>query len=86
MQIETERILEECANALGVAVRWSTEVTGLQQDTNGVDVTINGPNGREVLHGSYLVACDGGRSTIRKLTGAGFPGTDATMACLIGDV
>jgi 2-polyprenyl-6-methoxyphenol hydroxylase-like FAD-dependent oxidoreductase len=32
------------------------------------------------------VACDGGRSTIRKLAGVGFPGTDATMACLIGEV
>jgi len=32
------------------------------------------------------VACDGGRSTIRKLAGVGFPGPDATMACLIGDV
>ena len=86
MQAETEQILEDIATELGVAVQWSTTVTGFRQDTAGVDVIVDTPHGSATLRGSYLVACDGGRSTIRKLTGVGFPGTDATMACLTGEV
>jgi 2-polyprenyl-6-methoxyphenol hydroxylase-like FAD-dependent oxidoreductase len=86
LQADTEQILEDVAAESGVAVRWSTTVTGFRQDATGVDVIVDTPSGPESLRGSYLVACDGGRSTIRKLTGVGFPGTDATMACLIGDV
>jgi 2-polyprenyl-6-methoxyphenol hydroxylase-like FAD-dependent oxidoreductase len=86
MQAETERVLEDVAAELDAPVRWSTEVTRVRQDGDGVEVAVQGPDGAETLSGSYLVGCDGGRSTVRKLTGVGFPGTDATMACLIGDV
>jgi 2-polyprenyl-6-methoxyphenol hydroxylase-like FAD-dependent oxidoreductase len=86
LQAETEQVLEDMATELGVAVQWSTTVTGFRQDATGVDVIVDTPHGSATLRGSYLVACDGGRSTIRKLTEVGFPGTDATMACLIGDV
>ncbi|RJO73370.1 hypothetical protein D5S18_19230 [Nocardia panacis] len=86
MQADTEQILESIATELGAAVRWSAEVTGLHQDSDGVQVTVAGPAGVETLCGSYLVGCDGGRSIVRKLTGIGFPGTDPAMACLIGDV
>ena len=86
MQADTERVLEDCAAELGVEVCWSTAVTAVQQDADGVDVTIDGPRGIETVRGRYLVACDGGRSTIRKLAGVAFPGTDSTMISLIGDV
>ena len=86
MQIETESLLERYAEELGVPVQWSTEVTGFHQDADGVEVNVSGPAGTKVLRGSYLVACDGGRSAIRKQSGVGFPGTDATNSYLIGDV
>jgi 2-polyprenyl-6-methoxyphenol hydroxylase-like FAD-dependent oxidoreductase len=86
MQAETEQVLEDIAAELGVAVQWSTTVTGFRQDATGVDVIVDTPHGSATLRGSYLVACDGGRSMIRKLAGVGFPGTDATMACLTGEV
>ena len=86
MQAETERVLEDVAAELGVAVRWSAEVTGVRQGGGGVEVCVEGPGGAQTVSGSHLVGCDGGRSTVRKLIGAEFPGTDATMACLIGDV
>ncbi|WP_430336065.1 FAD-dependent monooxygenase [Rhodococcus sp. ACT016] len=86
MQADTEQVLESVAADLGASVRWSTEVTGLRQDAGGVEVTVHGPDGVETVRGSHLVGCDGGRSIVRKLTGVGFPGTDATMVCLIGDV
>jgi 2-polyprenyl-6-methoxyphenol hydroxylase-like FAD-dependent oxidoreductase len=86
MQAETEQILEGVAAELGASVRWSTEVTNLRQVGDGVEVAVEGPDGTETLSGSYLVGCDGGRSTVRKLVGVGFPGTDPTMVALIGDV
>jgi 2-polyprenyl-6-methoxyphenol hydroxylase-like FAD-dependent oxidoreductase len=86
MQAETEQILENIAGELDTAVQWSTTATGFRQDATGVDVVVDTPHGSTTLRGSYLVACDGGRSTIRKLAGVGFPGTDATMACLTGEV
>jgi 3-(3-hydroxy-phenyl)propionate hydroxylase len=79
-------VLEDVAAELDVPFRWSTEVTGVRQDGDGVEVSVGGPGGAETVSGSYLVGCDGGRSTVRKLIGVGFPGTDATMVCLIGDV
>ena len=86
MQAETEQALEDLATELGVAVQWSTTVTGFRQDATGVEVIVDTPHGTATVRGSYLVACDGGRSKIRKLAGVGFPGTDATMACLTGEV
>jgi 2-polyprenyl-6-methoxyphenol hydroxylase-like FAD-dependent oxidoreductase len=34
----------------------------------------------------YLVACDGGRSTVRSLLGVPFPGRDARMSAVVADV
>jgi 3-(3-hydroxy-phenyl)propionate hydroxylase len=86
LQSETERILDDIATELGVPVRWATEVTSVRQDADGVEVTVEGPGGTETLSGSYLVGCDGGRSTVRKQIGVGFPGTDPSMVNLLGDV
>jgi 3-(3-hydroxy-phenyl)propionate hydroxylase len=86
LQAETEQLLEDVAAELGAPVRWATEVTCVRQDAEGVEVTVEGPGGTETLTGCYLAGCDGGRSTVRKLMGVGFPGTDATMVNLLADV
>jgi 2-polyprenyl-6-methoxyphenol hydroxylase-like FAD-dependent oxidoreductase len=86
LQAETERVLEDIAAEFDVQVQWSTQVTGMRQSSDGVEVSVEGPGGTETVSGSYLVGCDGGHSTVRKLMGVGFPGTDATMVALIGDV
>ena len=86
MQAQTERLLEDLAAELGAPVRWATRVTGVRQDADGVEVTVEGPGGTEILSGRYLVGCDGGRSTVRKLLGVGFPGTDPTIVNLLADV
>lgn len=86
LQAETERLLDAVAAELGAPVRWAAEVTGVRQDADGVEVTVERPGGTETLAGSYLVGCDGGRSSVRKLIGVGFPGTDASMVNLLGDV
>jgi 2-polyprenyl-6-methoxyphenol hydroxylase-like FAD-dependent oxidoreductase len=38
------------------------------------------------LRSRYLVGCDGGRSTVRKLLGVGFPGEPATVEWLLGEL
>lgn len=37
------------------------------------------------LRSRYLVGCDGGRSTVRKLLGVGFPGEPASVEWLPGE-
>ena len=38
------------------------------------------------LRSRYLAGCDGGRSTVRKLLGIGFPGEPATVETLLGEM
>ena len=40
----------------------------------------------EQLRSRYLVGCDGGRSTVRKLLGVGFPGEPAAAETLMGEM
>ncbi|MFE1248731.1 FAD-dependent monooxygenase [Streptomyces sp. NPDC058766] len=87
LQSAIERLLEERAAELGVRVRRSSEVSAIRQDEAGVTVGLRtGEGAPGTLRARYLVGCDGGRSTVRKLSGIGFPGTEATMTALIGDV
>lgn len=81
-QDRLELILEARLRELGVEVRRSTELVDLVQDADGVEAIVSG--GR--LRGRYLVACDGGHSTVRKVVGADFPGRAGTMAAVTADV
>ncbi|MEV5963120.1 FAD-dependent monooxygenase [Kribbella sp. NPDC051952] len=83
LQARVERLLEAHLVELGGHVQWSSEITGIEQDDDGIVVRINGS---QELRADYLVGCDGGRSTVRKLTGIDFPGTQATLTALLGDV
>jgi 2-polyprenyl-6-methoxyphenol hydroxylase-like FAD-dependent oxidoreductase len=85
-QDRLEEILEAQLRGLGVAVHRSTELTGLTSDGRSVQATVSGPGGARVLRGRYLVACDGGHSTVRKLTGVSFPGRAGTLAAVSADI
>ncbi|MGW2364483.1 rifampin monooxygenase [Streptomyces sp. NPDC001667] len=78
----TERLLHERALELGAEIRRGCEVTGLSQDEDGVTVEL--ASGGTPLRSRYLVGCDGGRSTVRKLLGVGFPGEPAKVETLLG--
>ncbi|WP_405603323.1 rifampin monooxygenase [Streptomyces sp. NBC_01410] len=79
----TERLLNERALELGTEIRRGCEVVGLSQDEDGVTVEL--ADGTH-LRSRYLVGCDGGRSTVRKLLGVEFPGEPATVETLLGDM
>jgi 2-polyprenyl-6-methoxyphenol hydroxylase-like FAD-dependent oxidoreductase len=85
-QDRLEEILENHLRAMGVVVRRGTELIGLRCDEHGIDATVSGPDGEGVVRGSYLVACDGAHSTVRKLTGVAFPGRAGTLAAVSADV
>ncbi|MFF5898705.1 rifampin monooxygenase [Streptomyces argenteolus] len=79
----TERLLAERAAELGVEIRRGQELTGLSQDDEGVSVEL--ADGTH-LRSRHLVGCDGGRSTVRKLLGIGFPGEPSRVETLLGEV
>ena len=81
-QPEIERLLYEHARALGAEIRRGSALTGLSQDEHGV--TVETAAGE--LRARYLVGCDGGHSTVRKLLGVGFPGEPSRIETLIADV
>ncbi len=82
-QTTTERLLTDHATTLGVEIRRDSELVGLTQDHHGVTVDL--ADGTR-LRARYLVGCDGGRSTVRKLLGIGFPGEPARIETLLGEV
>ncbi|SEP50171.1 rifampin monooxygenase [Amycolatopsis saalfeldensis] len=77
------RLLEEHAIQSGAQVRHGCAVTGFEQDDEGVTVEL--ADG-EQLRSRYLVGCDGGRSTVRKLLGVGFPGEPSRAETLMGEM
>lgn len=85
-QYRIERMLTDWVLELGVPIRRGHDVVGLRHDDDGVVATVDGPAGRFEHGADYLVACDGGRGTLRQLAGFEFPGTDATRECYLADV
>ncbi|GHJ96374.1 FAD-dependent oxidoreductase [Streptomyces sp. NE5-10] len=79
----TEELLEEHALDRGVEIRRGRELVGLVQDGGGVTAEL--ADGTR-LRARWLVGCDGGRSTVRALTGIGFPGLPARHETLIAEV
>ncbi|MFI6704174.1 rifampin monooxygenase [Streptomyces sp. NPDC050509] len=79
----TERLLAEHATELGAEIRRGCELVGLSQDDDGVTAEL--ADGTR-LRSRYLVGCDGGRSTVRKLLGVGFPGEPSRVETLLGEM
>jgi 2-polyprenyl-6-methoxyphenol hydroxylase-like FAD-dependent oxidoreductase len=79
----TDRLLTEHAVELGAEVRRGCELVGLSQDDDAVTADL--ADGAQ-LRARYLVGCDGGRSTVRKLLGVDFPGQPAKLETLLGEM
>ncbi|WP_369035790.1 rifampin monooxygenase [Streptomyces adonidis] len=84
-QTLTDRLLEEHAVEAGAEIRRGCELVGLSQSEDGTGVTAELADGTR-LRSRHLVGCDGGRSTVRKLLGVGFPGESARVETLIGEM
>ncbi|MEV8609996.1 rifampin monooxygenase [Amycolatopsis sp. NPDC051373] len=82
-QTVVERLLREHALEVGTDLRYGCEVVGLSQDDEGVTAEL--ADGSQ-LRSRYLVGCDGGRSTVRKLLGIAFSGHPSRQEWLLGEV
>jgi rifampicin monooxygenase len=82
-QTVTDRLLAEHATEVGAEIRRGRELVGLSQDDDGVTVELADSTR---LRSRYLVGCDGGRSTVRKLLGVGFPGEPSRVETLLGEM
>ncbi|GAA4019372.1 rifampin monooxygenase [Allokutzneria multivorans] len=76
-------LLEHHAITLGAHIRRGCAVAGFAQDDEGVTVELSDG---ERLRTRYLVGCDGGRSTVRKVLGVGFPGEPSRTQTLMGEM
>jgi 3-(3-hydroxy-phenyl)propionate hydroxylase len=56
------------------AVHFSSRLVDFRQYDDRVDVDVQTASGTRQIAGSYLVGCDGGRSTVRKTLGIAFEG------------
>ncbi|MGW0877706.1 FAD-dependent monooxygenase [Streptomyces sp. NPDC002740] len=86
-QSQTEAVLQEWARELGADIRRGLEFLALEQDADGVTVTVATPSGEQRrLRGAFLVGADGARSTVRRAAGIDFPGAAGSQLMHLADV
>jgi 3-(3-hydroxy-phenyl)propionate hydroxylase len=66
--------IERVRHHAHAAVHFSSRIVDFRQYDDRVDVDVQTPSGTRQIAGSYLIGCDGGRSTVRKTLGIAFEG------------
>src|SRR6476660_922813 len=79
-------LVDRIAHLPDINLRWRTKVAALERRNDHVALTIETPEGAYRLHAQYIVACDGARSSLRKMVGAEFSGRVFEDQFLIADV
>jgi 2-polyprenyl-6-methoxyphenol hydroxylase-like FAD-dependent oxidoreductase len=83
-QAETERLLIEHLETLGVKVERPVELLDFRQDLKAVHCRLgDSTGGVEELSVDYLIGCDGGKSAVRKKLGIDFDGVEIRGAFLV---
>lgn len=86
-QSETERILEEHLQSLGVRVERQVELLGFDAHETSVTGALQHANGREELFATpWLIGCDGAHSTVRHGLGMSFEGSTLMSDWILADV
>ncbi|MFC9845197.1 FAD-dependent monooxygenase [Streptomyces sp. NPDC060223] len=86
-QYEVEKALRRRAEEAGVRFVYETEVTGLSQDADGVNLRVRGADGKAAgLRAAYVVGTDGMRSAVRDAIGLPFPGKSVIRSVVLADV
>lgn len=78
-QPSLERILRNCAHEGGATIVPGAEIVDVHQDSTGVNLTVRkASDGRmHDVRGDYLIAADGGHSTVRAALGIDYEGRGA---------
>jgi 2-polyprenyl-6-methoxyphenol hydroxylase-like FAD-dependent oxidoreductase len=85
-QYHVERALRERAVAAGARIVRDARVTGLRQDADGVDLTVDGTDGTYTVRADYVVGADGLHSAVRAAVGLPFPGKSVLSSIMLADV
>src|SRR5271154_5781962 len=85
-QTETERVLGEHLEALGVNVERGVELVALSQDDHCVQLTLQKDGSTERTSASWVIGADGARSMVRKLVGTTLAGCFVGERFLLADV
>jgi 3-(3-hydroxy-phenyl)propionate hydroxylase len=81
-----DRVCELEAEGRPIEIRGNNKVTAVEQDRDGVMLSIDTPEGPYRLRADWLVACDGANSPIRAMMGLDFIGRVFEDNFLIADV
>ena len=72
--------------ALGVPIRWNTELTAFEQNGDHVAAQIRQPDGSvHTVTAAWVAGCDGSRSAVRELSRIGFPGAPYAHTFFVAD-
>ncbi len=85
-QFLTEGAMRERLVELGHRPEFGAELTGFDQDAEGVTARLRSPDGEETLRARWMVGADGGRSFVRHALGIGFPGKTLGVRAIVADV
>jgi 2-polyprenyl-6-methoxyphenol hydroxylase-like FAD-dependent oxidoreductase len=86
-QTETERVLGDHLQSLGVIVERGVELVGLAQDGGAAELTVRHDDGStEQVSTSWVIGADGAHSTVRKMVGTRLAGSFVGERFLLGDV
>jgi 3-(3-hydroxy-phenyl)propionate hydroxylase len=69
-----------------IDLRWQEQVTAIEQESDGVRLSIATPDGTYHIFANWLIAADGARSSVRALLGLDFKGRAFEDQFLICDV
>lgn len=87
-QAETQRILEQKLEGLGVPIERSVEVVAVEQDPASTTVVVRRPGepGTRVITAAWLVGCDGAGSIVRRSLDIPFEGEDYSQDWLMAEL
>ncbi|HZY18751.1 MAG TPA: FAD-dependent monooxygenase [Ramlibacter sp.] len=85
-QYHVERFVHEALAGSPAQVAWEHRVAHVAPGPAGVRVRVDGPQGSREVQADWLVACDGGRSTVREQLGLALQGTQYEGRYVIVDI
>ena len=84
-QWRTEQVLTDKLHDLGGRVTRGYTVVGLDDTGEGIDVDVDGPDGRETVRARFVVGADGTHSVVRESAGIDFVGGDYPQSFVLAD-
>ncbi|MGE0098599.1 MAG: FAD-dependent monooxygenase [Hydrogenophaga sp.] len=87
-QFYVEEFAHRAAQAQGgsAQVNWASRVSAVRPRADGVAIDVDTPEGMQTVSAQWLVACDGGRSTVREQLGLQLEGTQYEGRYVIVDI